>query len=421
MTSQSPVPHTHAPVVPAATPASITSLRLRVATSFADLLPQRDAWDAAILNLGGTIYLTFDWLQTWWEHYGRHARLRLFYFTEQDRIVGLLPLYLESFGVGPLRTVVARLVGANIPPKAFNPPIRSDLAGTMLAQVIGHLFEKDACDLFSLGGMTSDCLPAAAMEFAAAATHNVAQPPVFHLRDVSTRFRLPTTFEEYLASLGASERKSRLKRLRNLDRNFQVERDIIAEPDRAVAEFEAFAALHTNQWRQVGKGGHFEAWPGALAYNRDLVHRQARQGRVQFFRLLLNGQTVASRYTFRLGDTLYSELPARAVGDPWDGLGIGALSLIRFTEQAIEAGIREIDSGLGAYTHKTQLGGDQIQVGVWHVVGRRSLSRLKINAFNAIGASARLVLHKLWYRRLLPSLPTWVGRSQSLSCLRFNV
>ncbi|MBX3744441.1 MAG: GNAT family N-acetyltransferase [Verrucomicrobiae bacterium] len=420
MTSQAPVLDTHPPVAPPASPAPALAPQLRLATSFDGILPRRDEWDAAVTTLGGTIYLTFDWLQTWWEHYGRGARLRLFLFEEADRIVGILPLYLETFGSGPLRTVVARLVGANIPPKAFNPPIRPDLAGAMLGQVIAHLFDKEDCDLLSLGGVTSDWIQPGAVEAAAAATRAVAHPPVFHTRDVSTRFRLPSTFDEYLASLGSSERKNRLKRLRSLDRNYRVERDIVAAPDRVEAEFDTFAALHADQWRQVGKGGHFEAWPGALAYNRDLVRRQARHGRVQFFRLLLDGRIVASRYTFRLGNTLYSELPARAVGDPWDGLGIGAISLIRFTEQAIEAGIREIDSGLGSYTHKTQLGGDQVPVGVWRVTSRRPASRLKVRAFHAVGAASRLLLHKLWYRRLLPRLPAWVGRSQSLSCLRFD-
>lgn len=420
MISQAPDPATQTTGDPSANARPTPALRLRLATSFEEILPRRDAWDAAVEALGGTIYLTFDWLQTWWEHYGRNARLRLFVFEEDDRIVGILPLYLESFSGGPLRTVVARLVGANIPPKAFNPPVRPDLAGVILGQIIRHLFEKDRCDLFSLGGVTSNWVATEAMDIAATATRDVARRPEFRVREVSTRFRLPATFEEYLASLGSSERKSRLKRLRSLDRNYRVERDIVADPDRVEAEFEAFATLHANQWRKVGKGGHFEAWPGALNYNRDLVRRQARHGRVQFFRMLLDGRTVASRYTFRLGDTLYSELPARLVGDPWDGLGIGAISLIRFTEQAIEAGIREIDSGLGSYSHKTQLGGDQLPVGVWRVVGRRPASRLKVQAFNAIAATTRLVLHKVWYRRLLPRLPAWAGRSQALSCLRFD-
>jgi CelD/BcsL family acetyltransferase involved in cellulose biosynthesis len=196
---------------------------------------------------------------------------------------------------------------------------------------------------------------------------------------------------------------------------------MVAEPALVADEFERFLRQHSGQWRAIGKGGHFEAWPKAADYNRELVRSQARHGRVRFFRMLIDGEVVANRYTFLLGDTLFSELPARAVGPQWDKLGIGVCSLLKFNEDAISAGIATIDSGMGGYDHKVSLGGEEIPVGNWQVVRRHPISRLRARFFKPVAQAVKVLFHKLWYRRVVPCLPGRIGRTQSLWWLRFDV
>src|ERR1035441_9174106 len=92
-------------------------LKCRFETAFEGLEPFRSCWDDAVIRLGGSIYMSYDWCRTWWQFYGQGKELRIFLFTSADRVVGILPLYIDSLGWGPLRFRVARLVGANIPPK----------------------------------------------------------------------------------------------------------------------------------------------------------------------------------------------------------------------------------------------------------------------------------------------------------------
>ena len=324
-------------------------------------------WDAAVLEFDAPIYMTYDWVQLWWECYGRDRQLRLFLFWRRDKLIAILPVYLETFGFACCKTIVARLVGANIPPKTFNPPVEPELAFEVFSKFLRHLFVADRCNLLSLGPVSKQWSAEGAWQSACETSPDIISSPTYHPRDVQTVFRLPPTFEDYLSGLSGSERKNRLKRVRHLEKEHTVTVDIVTDQLSTVPEFEAFTKQHATQWRAIGKGGHFEAWPRAEEFNRLLVARQSELGRVRFFRMLVDGQVVVSRYTFLLGSTVYSELPARAIGEPWDRLGIGAISLLKFNQQLIGSGVENVDSGLGGYEHKTQLGGEEIPVGVWRV------------------------------------------------------
>ena len=377
-------------------------------------------WDDFVSQHTGGIYMTYDWLKTWWQFYGEGKQLRLFIFFHDNKLVALLPIYLETFAAGPLKTTVARLVGANIPPKTFDPPMDSAFAEEVFARVLKQLFAQDHCDLLALGPVSDTWPPAVAFRKACAQARELVSPPAYEQRDVQTVFRLPPAFDQYVASLSSSERKNRMKRVRHLERDHRVSSDIVSDATLVQQEFTAFALQHARQWQAIGKAGHFGAWPRGEAYNRALVKAQAKHGRVSFFRMLVDGQVVSSRYTFILGGTVYSELPAREVGEPWDKLGIGGISLVKFIESTIREELTVIDSGLGTYEHKAQLGGDQIPVGIWYVPARGS-SHLKARIFRMVAKGVLFACRKLWYSRVLPRMPRFFKRTQAQWWLRFDV
>ena len=151
-----------------------------------------------------------------------------------------------------------------------------------------------------------------------------------------------------------------------------------------------------------------------------MIRRQARLGRVCFHRLLSDGRVIANRYAFRLGRTLYSELPSRLSGREWDSVGLGGTAYVKLFEMVIGEGICRVDTGLGSYDNKELLGGRVTRVGTWRVVPGRWRSRLKSKVFLLAGDWIKIVYHKIWYRRLVPRLPLWISRTQSRYWLRFE-
>ena len=396
------------------------SVQLELKTSFDGLEALASEWDAAVTRLGGPIYMTFQWARTWWEFYGAGCQLRLFLFRRAGELVAVVPLYMDTIGFAPFGLKVARIVGAALPPKIFDPPIDPDCARDVWREIIRNLFGRDGCDVLSFGPV-AEAHPAlqAAVEASRQESGSV-QPGEITAKEVQTIYHLPATYDEYFAALDSKERKTRRKKLRELEAVAPVTTDVIEDPAGVVKEFETFVEQHTTQWQSEGRPGHFHAWPRALEYNRALVARLAPLGRVRFYRLMSGDQVITRQYTYALGDRLYAELPARAFGDPWDRFSLGCTSQIKLIESAIQGGVKRMDSGLGHYEYKFLTGGIETPVSVLYLRNAGSWSNLRVRLWGRFHGLLLLFLHKLWYRKIMPHLPAMFRSGQSQLLLRLE-
>lgn len=410
----------------AATPLSWADLRVEVCATFGDLRLPPSAWDTAVEELGGPVYMTWGWLQTWWQFYGGNDALRLFVFRAGEQIVGLLPFYLGRLGLGPLGVKVARLVGANIPPKVFDPPLADGWGRACLAEAGRWLAQNDGCDLVSVGPVSGPYVMRHGLnEDSHRGTSRKEDHPTVWLRPtgVCTIFELPDSFEAYLAGLGRNEQKNRRKyELKLLAKEYPVRVEVLREPgNRLETAFERFVEQHTQQWQAARMPGHFGAWPKALEYNRALVRTMAGAGRVRMLEIWAGPHYVAAQYAFALGQRWFWELPSRAVGLSWDRYSLGPSALVVLFKEAIREGARRVEGGLGHYEYKRRLGGAEHPVYHLWLAPRWSQSvQLRLAMTYAVQKGLGLALHKLWYRRLQPQLPKRWWRPQSQHWLRYD-
>jgi CelD/BcsL family acetyltransferase involved in cellulose biosynthesis len=392
----------------------------RLAANFAALEISRVDWDTATAELGGSVYMSFDWVRTWWEFYGAGKDLRLFVCSAGRKIVGIIPLYIDSIGLGPLRFRVARLVGANIPPKAFNPPIHEAWAETIFQEILTQLFEKGHCDVLSFGPVSELQKSIHALE-----TVSVSQSSLVGscavIRDVHSVFWLPKDMEEYYESLSKNERKNRRKyELRLLKKEYETKVEVVTQPAAVLEEFDRFAVQHAEQWRAEGKSGHFGAWPMGLEFNRALVRAQANLGRLRFIRIAADGEVIANQYTYAFGDAYYWELPSRAIAAQWDRFSLGPTGIVTMIDVGIQEGKKRLEGGLAHYDYKLRLGAKEYQTLTVRVIGKRIGSRTRACLFGFFRSVLSIAYHKIWYRRLMPRLPASVRRPQWRLWLRLD-
>lgn len=403
--------------VSAATPTG--ALSCRIFRSFAGLDNLRVLWDEACLRAGGSVYMTYDWLRIWWQFYGEDTELRLFVFFSGDRIEAMVPIYIANLGWGPLRFRVARLVGANIPPKVFDPPVPESCAAEVMPHVIDQLFQEDRCDLLSFGP-TSELQPMVKyLDPVCAQRSNLVRQPTV-VTGIHSVFHLPATMAQYFDSLTKKERKNRQYSLRLLERECQSKIDLVCDPASISEEFERFAEQHRQQWSLEGKAGHFGAWPRGLDYNRALVRAQAERGRLRFIRILANNEVIASQYTFAFGGRYFWELPSRAVDPKWDRFSLGPTGLVTLIDQAIKEGVARVEGGLGHYDYKLRLGAKEYTTLTFRIVSAKPIARVRFALFSILRTCWSYLYHKLWYRRLMPRLPRACWRPQSERWLQMD-
>ena len=388
--------------------------------SFEDVRHLQPQWDDSAARLGGSIYMTFDWCRIWWQFYGERKALRLFVWRVNERIVGLLPIYIETVRLGLIRLKVARLVGANIPPKVFDPPLDPAFAETIFEQLFKRLLAEDGCDLVSLGPISERLNLAEPLQRACKLRHDLTRN-LESLRGVHSVFELPANMEAYYGALSKNERKNRRKyELRLLKKEYETRVEVITELSKAESEFECFAQQHAAQWAAEGKTGHFGAWPKALEFNRALVRAQAALNRVRFVRIVANEEVIANQYTYAFGDRYYWELPARAIAPKWDRFSLGPTGLVTLIERGIEEGKRYLEGGLAHYDYKIRLGAREYGAFTFRVRRCGAQVGLKLAIFILFRKAMEFGYHKLWYRRIAPRLPPAFWRPQWRLWLQFD-
>jgi CelD/BcsL family acetyltransferase involved in cellulose biosynthesis len=401
-------------------PSSVLSRCCTLYRSFAECNAFAPEWDRAVETLGGSVYMTFDWCHTWWQFYGAGKELRIFVCYEDEKIVGVLPLYIDEINFGFSKLRVARLVGSNIPPKSFSPAIADACADKLFAEMLQQLLDKDRCDLISFGPVSTSQNTPSLLEEAAAKNRNFVGACEV-LTGVHSVFHFPPDMEQYYASLSKNERKNRRKyELRMLEKEYAVRVDVLSDPAKCEEEFDRFAVQHARQWRAEGKTGHFGAWPRALEYNRALVRAQAKHGRMRFIRILANDHVIANQYTFAFGDTYYWELPSRDIDPQWERFSLGPTGIVTMIACGIIEGKKRLEGGLAHYDYKIRLGAVEYPTKTLRIVSSRPQSMKRFRTFLKIRRVLEIVYHKIWYRRISPKLPPKLWRPQSMHWLRYD-
>jgi CelD/BcsL family acetyltransferase involved in cellulose biosynthesis len=365
----------------------------------------REKWDEAVVQTGGSVYMSYDWCRTWYRFYAPGKDLRIFVCSVEDEIVGILPVYIDAIGPGPLQFKVARLVGANIPPKAFNPPVRPECAEFMFEAVCAQLLQQDECDLVSIGPVCETRELLKHFENASRKQPMLATLVTRSAAGVHTLFRLPATMDEFFAAMDKDERKKRKYEMRLLNRDSSISKDVLSSPAEVEAEFQRFAHLHALQWRDKGKLGHFGSWPKATEYNFALLGELAQCDRVRFVRILSGGNVISSQYAFVFGNQCYWELPARAMDREWNRFSLGTTGFFALVEQAIKERKSFMEAGLAHYDYKQKLNGTEHNLEVLRMVRNRFRSKLSFRFYWLLRKCLEFLYHKVWYARISPRLP----------------
>lgn len=388
--------------------------------SFADLEGVEPEWETCALRLGASVYNSYCWTRCWWDYYGKGNELAIFVVRDSGQVVAVLPFYIESIGWGPTSLRVARLVCANLPPKAFRPVVGPDYAEWVFEQVIRELIGNNRCDLLSYGPFSERHEAGAALAGVGERMSDQVERSSLSWESTHSVFELAPSLDDYLNRLSREERQQRKRKLRGLLKDPRIRCDVISNAASVENEFEEFVELHRQQWNVKGKAGHFGSWPQGLEFNRSLVKEMGKRGTVRFIRACCDGRTVSSQYTFAYGKAYYWELPARALEPEWEKLSLGPSGILLMIEEGIKEGMSFVEGGLARYDYKKRLGATEFRIGRVRILGKGKARQRRFRFARTLQRMFELVYHKIYYRRIMPRLPWTRGRQVSPWAVRLD-
>jgi CelD/BcsL family acetyltransferase involved in cellulose biosynthesis len=368
---------------------------LRRYSSFAEAAVVRREWDELALRVGGDVFNTFDWCETWWRHFGHGRRAMIAAAFHSESLVAVWPLFRETIRWGPAWLRVVRIMGSDhgvTPCHVLTEPEWIDAAGPAMVEAI----EADGpWDMLYFGELPGYETRAASLGAALRRSPHVGEVVVDEDAYPQAVFDVPPDHETYLAGLSLKERRN----VRRDERELQKSAATTSSPRTAQElqrAFDALIELHGRQWRTRGRLGHFQDIPGIELFHREVAEKCRGQDRLAMVEVRSGGNALASEYALRFNDRVHWIIGGRRE-EVTSRVGFGALM-----RSAMAEGVGLIDGLPGAYDYKRRLGARSVSVKTIQVFPARRRGSMRRAATRAAVRGASVLYHRAWFWHLEP-------------------
>jgi CelD/BcsL family acetyltransferase involved in cellulose biosynthesis len=277
----------------------------------------RGEW-SGLAERSGSVFSTWEWASTWWQHFGAGRRLELLRCERDGEAFAIVPLCASRRG--PVR--VLRLIGHG----------PADLLGPVCSPGDrGAAGEATAAALRAgLAGpwdvLLAERIPAGPLGTAlgGAVLQREASPEL----EIAAR-----SWEDYLASCSRNLREKLGRNTRKLERKHELRYRLCDDPSRLGAAMDALFRLHRERWGEASSFAHASAVP----FHRDFAAVALERGWLRLWLLEVDGEPAAAWYGFRFGG---AESFYQSGRNPrFDRFSVGFLVLMRSIEAAFEDGL----------------------------------------------------------------------------------
>ena len=329
-------------------------MKTQVYTDAAGFAALRQEWNPLLRHSASdTIFLTWEWQSTWWEHLGEGELYLLATRTDEGRLIGIAPLYLTTSD-DELKTL--SIVGC----RDVSDYLDLIAASGQEEEVYGALLDwlgSDAAPAWDLADLCN--IPATSpthrllAEMAVARGYQVQT----EVEDVCPIIHLPSTWDEYLSSLSKKQRHEIRRKIRRAEGSRQINWYIVNEEHNLAAEMEAFIELH--QKSDVDKDEFMDAQMKGFFHAAAQVLHEA--GWLQLAFMEINGEKAATMLNFDYRDSI---LVYNSGYDPqkYARLSPGIVLLSYCIQRAIESGRAKFDFLRGGEEYKYRFGAQPTEI-----------------------------------------------------------
>jgi CelD/BcsL family acetyltransferase involved in cellulose biosynthesis len=282
----------------------------------AGLEPLRLEW-AQLADRTRSVFKTWEWLSTWWDHFGQPGQLMLTAVRSQDRLIGILPLY--RWRTRPLR--ILRFLGHAVGDELG--PICAPADRPLMARALGRVLADSRWHL-----LLAEQVPADERWSATLGGRVLAREgnPVL-------RFGAQG-WEGFLRGRSPNFREQVRRRPRKLAREYEVRYRLVDGSRDLESELDILFRLHAARWANT---------PSALlaheGFHRAMARLAAQRRWLRLWILEIEGQAAAAVYGFRFAGV---ESYYQAGRDPrWDDYHVGFVLLAHAIEQAARDSVAE--------------------------------------------------------------------------------
>jgi CelD/BcsL family acetyltransferase involved in cellulose biosynthesis len=317
-----------------------------VELDFSEFLAIRGQWNEAVQkSADNNIFLTWEWISTWWRHFGGHHQFVVVAVMDNGAIGAAAPLMLTRYPFPGLRLSKAGLIGSYIEGAVtdYHCFLLTRERSEHLKAIVDYLAPR--VYRFEFDGIPESSKTANVLRAVQ------AREPMFEEEEEEEcqHVSLPETWDKYLSALHKNFRGNLLRVERNLRRDYQVEFrrcEGIGDIDR---EMQTFFDLHQQRLSAREESGVFSD-RRVREFHLDLASVLASRGWLNLTFLMLDGECAAASYGFEYAGRLYWYLSGFA--SQYAKYSVGSVMIMQLLRNAIDQGLSEFDFLTGDEAYK---------------------------------------------------------------------
>jgi CelD/BcsL family acetyltransferase involved in cellulose biosynthesis len=269
---------------------------LRSGDEFAAL---EDEWtDLLSRSENDNVFLTWEWLRTWWEVYGSLGRLLVVTVRQENRLVAAAPLcVVEGTRAGPWKPRELRFLGTLEVCSDFVDIVVDRCAPPSLRRELLQFIRESLGDEWDLARF--DSIPADSPTIDAI-RREFSRGPIRPVVEIGPRcpfLPLPVAFDALVSSLEPGLRKALLTSRRKLEAKGILEFRVLGPQEPTADALIVLMELHAKRWGAKGQAGVFRS-PRFRQFHERIADRFHTRGWLFLSTLTVDGAPVAARYGF---------------------------------------------------------------------------------------------------------------------------
>lgn len=310
------------------------------------LMELREEWDDLLAESEADgLFLTWEWLSTWWRHLGGDRRLFIAVVRHRGELVAIAPMTVRPPGLSSVLPFPAlEFMGTgSIGSDYLDVIIRrghESSAMKTIAECVSGMNRAIELEQIKIGG----CAALEVGRLLGRCGWSVSEEETNVSRYIDLTGR---SWTDYLGSLGAAHRYNFKRRLRRLRREFKVRFEAsTTEEDRGPA-LGRLIALHRARWREFTRAFHT---PGHVRFHEDFTRLACERGWLRIFTLWLDDEAVAALYALRYGKVF--SFYQSGFDPAYAKFSTGLVTMGLAIESAFEEGAQEFDMLQGLEQYK---------------------------------------------------------------------
>lgn len=297
------------------------------------------------------VFLSFDWMETWWRHWGNNQNLLVIVVRRSSgQLVAVAPLYVRR---SPLRQLIPSalsfLASKHVGSDHLSVLVEEDCQKPCLQGIARFInAHRTEWGFIEFGESEAEFPMMMQLRQELVATGMTEQAAIASVCPYAV---LPRSFEQYLASLSSNMRYNFRRRKRALEREGSFKFVSLQSEGDVLSRFQDLIRLHRLRFDHQNKRSSFIA-PAVQRFHADVLKRFLARGWARLFFLEIAGTAVAALYGFSIGKKF---LFYQSGMDPsWSRLSVGLVMMGCSIEEAIRCGHTEFDFLRGDEAYKFQ-------------------------------------------------------------------